>query len=135
MTALAKDRNTPRRSAEDFGFQVKGATLIYAGALVCLNSSGLAIPGATATGLKAAGVAQEHADNSAGADSAIKIKVRRGCYRFANSASADLIALADIGADCYIVDDQTVAKTNGSSTRSVAGKIRDVDADGVWVEI
>jgi hypothetical protein len=33
-----------------------------------------------------------------------------------------------------VVDDQTVAKTNGSSSRSVAGIIRDVDADGVWVE-
>ena len=61
--------------------------------------------------------------------------MRRGCFRFANSVAADLIALADIGADCFIVDDQTVAKTNGGATRSIAGKIRDVDADGVWVQI
>jgi hypothetical protein len=27
-----------------------------------------------------------------------------------------------------------VAKTNGGSTRSVAGKIFDVDAQGVWVK-
>ena len=63
------------------------------------------------------------------------MKVRRGCFRFANSASADAIALADVGADCYIVDDQTVALTNGSSTRSVAGKIHDVDSSGVWVDM
>ena len=37
---------------------------------------------------------------------------------FANSASGDLITAAEVGSDCYIVDDQTVAKTNGSSTRS-----------------
>ena len=55
-------------------------------------------------------------------------------HHFANSASADLISLADIGADCYIVDDQTVAKTSGTNTRSVAGKVFDVDADGVWVD-
>ncbi len=61
--------------------------------------------------------------------------MRRGCFRFANSAAADLIALADIGADCYVVDDQTVAKTSASNTRSIAGKVRDVDAAGVWVEI
>ena len=53
-----------------------------------------------------------------------------GTFAFANSASGDLIARADIGNDCYIVDDQTVAKTNGSSTRSIAGKVYDVDADG-----
>ena len=39
-----------------------------------------------------------------------------------------------MGSDCYIVDDQTVAKTNGGATRCVAGKVWDVDAEGVWVE-
>ena len=52
----------------------------------------------------------------------------------ANSAAADQITAADIGNDCYGVDDQTVAKTNGANTRSVAGKIYDVDAQGVWVK-
>lgn len=135
MAALTADRNTPRRAAEDFEFPMAASTLIYAGALVCINASGLATKGAVATTLKTVGVAQETADNSAGASSAKRVKVRRGCYRFANSASADAITLADVGADCYVVDDQTVAKTNGSATRSVAGKVRDVDAEGVWVEI
>lgn len=135
MAAQTADRNTPYRTAEDFEFPVAASTKIFAGALVCINSSSLATKGATATGLKCVGIARDQADNSAGAASAIRVKVRRGCFRFANSASADLIALADVGADCYIVDDQTVAKTSGSSTRSIAGKIRDVDSVGVWVEI
>lgn len=137
MAALTADRRTPFRTAEDFEFPVAASTLIYAGAIVCINASSLATKGAVSTALKCVGVAQATADNSAGAASAMRVKVRRGCFRFANSASAsaDAIALADVGADCYIVDDQTVAKTNGSASRSVAGKIRDVDADGVWVEI
>ena len=135
MAALSSDRNTPIRTAEDFEFPVAASTLIYAGSLVCINASSLATKGAVATTLKAVGIATERADNSAGAASAIRVKVRRGCFRFANSAAADLIALADIGADCFIVDDQTVAKTNGGSTRSVAGTVRAVDAQGVWVEI
>ena len=58
----------------------------------------------------------------------------------ASAASAETIGVpvehqADVGADCYIVDDQTVAKTNGTNTRSVAGKIIAVDADGVWVKL
>ena len=61
------------------------------------------------------------------------MQIRKGTFRFGNSASGDLIAIADIGNDCYIVDDQTVAKTNGTNTRSVAGKVHDVDAEGVWV--
>ena len=63
------------------------------------------------------------------------MQVKRGTFKYGNSSAGDLIAQADVGADCYIVDDQTVAKTNGSSTRSVAGKIIAVDADGVWVKI
>ena len=135
MTALAQDRNTPLRDGREFTFPVAAAKKIYAGALVCLNATGFATPGAVATTLKTVGRASAQVDNSLGADGAVTVTVRRGVFRFANSAAADLIAAADIGADCYVVDDQTVAKTNGAATRSIAGKIRDVDAQGVWVEI
>jgi hypothetical protein len=134
MAALTQDRDTRRRPSEQFEFPVAAATLIYAGSIVCVNASNLATKGATATTLKTVGVAEDRADNSLGAASAIRVKVRRGCFKFANSASADQIVLADVGADCFVVDDQTVAKTNGSNTRSVAGKVRDVDTDGVWVD-
>jgi hypothetical protein len=134
MTALAVDRPTPKRSGHQFSFPVAASSKIYAGSLVCINASSLAVKGSAATGLKCVGVAQEQADNTSGADSAINVPVERGTWRFGNSAAGDAIALKDIGASCYIVDDQTVALTNGSSTRSVAGTIRDVDASGVWVE-
>jgi len=134
MAALTQDRQTPRRASRDFEFPVAAATKIYGGSIVCLNSSGLATKGAVSTTLKAVGVADALADNTNGAASAIRVKVVRGTYKFGNSASTDQITLADVGASAYIVDDQTVAKTNGTSTRSVAGTIRDVDTDGVWIE-
>lgn len=135
MAALTQDRDTRRRDGEQFDLPVAAATLIYAGSIVCVSTAtNLATKGATATTLKAVGMAEDRADNSAGAASAIRVRVRRGCFRFANSAAGDQVVLGDVGSDCFIVDDQTVAKTNGSNTRSVAGKVRDVDADGVWVE-
>lgn len=135
MAALTADRPTPRRVQQDVVLPVAANTKIYAGALVVMNtSSGFAAPGSVATTLRGVGVAQAQADNTGGANGAINVNVARGCWRFANSSSTDQITLADVGADCYIVDDQTVAKTNGSATRSVAGKVRDVDAQGVWVE-
>jgi hypothetical protein len=134
MTAMTQDRNTPARDGRDFAFPVAASVMIYAGAMVAINASGYATRGQTATGLKGAGVAQAPADNSAGSAGDISVKVRRGCYRFANSASGDAITLADVGSDCYMVDDQTVAKTSATNTRSVAGKVRDVDSSGVWVE-
>jgi hypothetical protein len=135
MAALTADRNTISREGGDFEYPVAAATKIYAGSMVGFNAgAAYATKGLTSTTLKGIAVAQELADNSAGAAGDINVKVRRGVFRFANSAAGDLISLADCGSDCYVVDDQTVAKTNGTGTRSVAGKVRDVDAGGVWVE-
>ena len=136
MAAITADRNTPIRAAEDFEYPVDAGKKIYAGALVVVDTvDNLAKPAVTATTGRVVGVAQGLADNSAGANGDARVKVRRGCFLFKNSAAADLIDLGDVGLDCYIVDDQTVAKTNGGATRSVAGQVRDVGADGVWVEI
>jgi hypothetical protein len=134
MTALTKDRNTPERSGHIVEPPVKGATTIYAGSLVAVDANGHAVPGATATTLKGLGRAEQNVDNSGGADGGLNVRVGRGIYRFANSAATDEITLSDVGNDCYIVDDQTVAKTSGTNTRSVAGKIYDVDGVGVWVK-
>lgn len=132
---LSADRNTLRKGNEYRVLPVAATKKIFNGALVAINATGFATPGAVATTLKAVGVAEEYVDNSGGADGDKQITVRRGVFQFANSASTDLIALKDIGANAYIVDDQTVALTNGTNTRSVAGKIHDVDANGVWIEI
>jgi hypothetical protein len=134
MAATTVDRATQRRDGVQFSFPVAASTKIPAGVMVAINASNLAVNGATSNALKCVGVSEALADNSAGGASAINVKVRRGLHQFANSASGDLIALADVGSVCYMVDNQTVAKTSNSSARSVAGTVRDVDADGVWVE-
>jgi len=135
MAALTADRNTVSREGTQFEFPVAAATRIFAGSIVGFNAgAAYAGKGVTSTTFKTAGVAVEQADNSAGAAGDLRVKVRRGTWRFANSSAGDAITLADVGSDCYVVDDQTVAKTNGTSTRSVAGKVRDVEASGVWVE-
>lgn len=133
MAALTEDRNTPRREGEEFVYGVKASVTIYAGALVVLQG-GFARPGRTATGDVAVGRAEQRAAGGA-SDGATKVRVSRGVFRFGNSASSDEITAADIGSTCWIVDDQTVAKTNGSSSRSAAGTVMDVDALGVWVRI
>jgi hypothetical protein len=132
---LTKDRNTQRRDGVQFNDPVAASTRIFAGSLVCLNAAGNAVPGSLSATLKARGVAQEQVDNRDGAAGALRIESRRGLFQFANSASTDEITRADIDNTAYIVDDQTVAKTSATDTRSVAGIIRDVDAGGVWVEI
>lgn len=133
MVALTADRATPDRKGEVLELPAAAAKKFFAGALGALDAAGRATPGATATTLKGLGRIETYVDNSAGAAGAVNVRIRMGCFRWANSTSGDLITTADIGADCFIVDDQTVAKTNGGTTRSVAGKVVDVDALGVWV--
>ena len=135
MVALSAGRMTPKREGDDFADPVKAATKIFAGSLVCLDAAGWAVPGSVATTLIARGMAKGTVDNTAGANGALNVDVERGVFRFANSAAGDLIARTEIGKDVFIVDDQTVAKTNGGATRSIAGKVVDVDANGVWVRV
>lgn len=132
--ALSAPRNTLTKGRDLLVAPVAAATVIHAGALVALNASGLAVPGSVAATLTAAGRAEESADNSAGAASAISVTVRRGVFLFKNHG-ADPVVQADVLKDCFIVDDETVAKTNGTNTRSKAGKVVEVETTGVWVEI
>lgn len=66
----------------------------------------------------------------------VKTTVQSGSFRFKNSLAGDAIGATDVGKRCYIVDDETVAKTSPNATRAVAGIIQEVDADGqVWVDV
>ena len=133
MTALSQDRMTPERVPGNRTLPIKAATKVYAGGMGAIDASGWLVPMSTATTLKGVGRI-ERTINNAGANGDLSADVKVGVFRFANSSAGDLITAADIGSDCYGVDDQTVAKTNGTNTRSVAGKVYDVDAQGVWVK-
>lgn len=129
---LSADRATKRRGNDFNDWTPASGAVIYRGAIVALNASSQLVPGAVSTTLRCVGVAQNStADQAYGG----RIRARHGTFQFRNSAAGDAITAADISSNCFIVDDETVAKTNGSNTRSVCGVVRDVDAQGVWVEI
>jgi hypothetical protein len=132
MPALSSARNTKELAGNVFGLPVAAATTCYQGGLAVLNA-GYAAPGTTAVGLIAVGRFEETAVAVSAGD--VSVRVKRGTFKFDNSTAGDAIAQADVGADCYIVNDQTVAKTNGTSTRSRAGQIVGVESDGVWVQL
>jgi hypothetical protein len=147
MAALAAFRDTPSLTEVRplRSYPVKAGAKIFAGSLVALNA-GFAAPMAVATGRIAVGkaigpapgtggsLAGSTVDNTSGNDGDQTVLVEEGVHRWGNSASGDLIAQANVGAQCFGVDDQTVALTNGSSSRSVAGLIIKVDTAGVWVQ-
>jgi hypothetical protein len=130
---LIKDRNTPRRDDDVYEYPMAANAKIFAGAMVAL-AAGWAQAGATAVGLVTVGRADEQADNTGRANGARNVRVRRGVFKYRNS-STDPITAVDIGKQCFIQDDETVARTNGTNTRSPAGVIREVELTGVWVAI
>ena len=132
--SLSADRDTITRSGDAVSHPVAAATILYAGALVALDAAGNATPGAVATTLTGAGRASENVDNSAGAAGDLNILVDRGVFQFSNSAG-DPIDRTHIGGNAFIEDDEFVSATDGVGTRSIAGKIIDLDADGVWIEL
>lgn len=112
---------------------VAAAVKIFAGSIVMRNASGFLTKGATATGCYSVGRAEETVANSAGAADAVSLTYRAGQFAFANLAR-DAITQAYVGKVCYVVDDQTVAKTSGTGTRSPAGIVEGIEASGaVWV--
>ncbi|HHO59912.1 MAG TPA: hypothetical protein ENJ64_06680 [Thiotrichales bacterium] len=130
--ALTQDRGTNFRKGDRRNDPVAAATKIYAGAIVCLDASGNAVPGSVATTLTARGVAMEQVDNSGGIAGDLTVESQTGEHRFKNDGS---VSRVDIGLTAYIVDDETVADNDGTGTRSALGVITDVDSAGVWVDI
>jgi hypothetical protein len=132
--ALAKDRNTQMQDAELVPVPVAASAVIYAGALVVANANGYAAPGAVATTLTYLGRAEEYVNNASGGNGAKTVLVRRKKAFLWKNHGADLVTQAAMGKNCYIVDDETVALTNGTNTRSVAGIVLGVSSAGVLVE-
>lgn len=129
---LTQDRNTAMADSQVVVVGAAAGVRIFAGALVAANAAGFAAPGSTATGLAYIGRAEEYVDNTGGAAGAKSVQIRRQkAFKWENDGT---VTRAHLFRTAYIVDDQTVAATDGTGTRSAAGRIVAVDTDGVWVE-
>lgn len=60
-------------------------------------------------------------------DGSIVIGIDTGTFFLASGTNSDALTQADVGATVYLIDKVTVGKTNGGSTRPVAGKLIAVD--------
>ena len=132
---LTADRNTESRDGELFEFPVAADVRIFAGAMVALNADGNAVIAAATSNLVVVGRAEQFVSNLDGAAGDVSVRVKRGVFLYANSTAADEIVRSDINATAYVVDEETLAKTNGTGTRPAAGTILDVEERGVWVRI
>lgn len=63
-----------------------------------------------------------------------RVVAKSGIFRYASGGTFEAIDANDIGKICYVVDDQTVGISGATGANAVAGRIYDVDANGVWVK-
>lgn len=101
---------------------------IFAGAVVCANSAGDLVKGASGTGLTALGVADKTYDNTGGATGATSAKAQRGVFLLDNGTTGAINASTARGALLYLEDDHTVTTT--STSHSIAGRFWGMDPDG-----
>lgn len=134
MTALSKSRTVRSIPGILFSYPVLADAIIHQGAIVVLNSSGYAKPAVTGTGLIAVGVARESVDATGLSSGDVRVEVEEMIADMANSAGGDEITIAELGDVCWLVDDQTVAKTSNSGARSVAGYVRKIEGGRIWVQ-
>jgi len=133
MAALTQDRPTPYREGIEMDLLVAASTKIFAGSLVSLNSSGYAAPAADTAGHRFAGVALEQVDNSAGANGAKKVRVRRtGVFEF----DAASITQAMVGDAMYVADDHTFDDAAGPTNDVRVGVlVKYVSTTKGWIDI
>ena len=133
MTLATSDRDTPRREKGLLIVPIAATTLVRNGLIACVNADGYAVEGATATDLIYLGCFEETLNNE-GTAGEVSVRIRTdNAFQFENS-SADPVTQANFGDVCFIEDNQTVAATDGTGTRSKAGRVVGIDENGVWVE-
>ncbi len=143
--ALSRGKKTVNGSGRGLlNVGVAAAALVYQGALTVL-SAGFARAArvgqggsdfakiADANSYRAVGVAQAPVTGTT--DGAKPLDVQDGDWLFKNSAGNDAIGVASIGHYCFVIDDETVARTSASMTRPRAGVVLAVDATGVMVRV
>lgn len=149
MSATTTQRNTPEFSPgpipQGIPCGVADNTVGLKGTIGVIDTAtGYLKMGVTGTGLVCAGRIDADWDNTGTghAAGAIQVPVRLGVFSFYMGTAADAIDDQDIGALCYIIDNQTVGKTDGTGTRSVAGVIMglapvptDTAYQQVWVQM
>jgi len=132
MAACTADRNTPYREGIELDFPVKGSTRIFAGAMVAVDANGYAVPAGNTAGHRFVGVAMEQVNNTAGADGAALVRVRTaGVFEF----GATSISQANVGAEMFVVDDQTFDDVDPGQGIKCGRLVKYVSATKGWLKI
>jgi hypothetical protein len=124
-------RRGPARGAA-FGYPVAPGEKIYAGGLVCVNSSGQMVRPQTSGAVAFVGLAQAGYDNSASASAGPTIVAANDEYALTVPSATP----SNINAKVYATDDGTLTLTApGSGFAGVVGYLIGIDNGQTYVEV
>ena len=129
--ALTADRETRLRGVplREFSLPVMESVKIYKGSKVSRNATGYAVASSDTAGEVVVGIAVKQVDNSAGASGAKRVIVRQGVFLLA----ATSIAITAVGAQMFVVDDQTVDETDPGNTCKAGVLVEWITNTSGWV--
>jgi len=139
MAASTVDRPTLRKYVERIVCEdalVAATTTIPNGVMAATNANGEFVNTTNITGLTVQGRAPRRMVNLAGAAAKVtpRAQVEAGVFKWAN-AGANSVTAADLGKNCFVVDNQTVGKQAATVNAIVAGTVDSIDPDGgIWVK-
>jgi hypothetical protein len=134
MTALANERQSNQESWQSHLFTLASGNKAWKNALIGIDlGTGKVVPASTRTDLLIIGKAAETVDATS-ADKLLNVRLAREVWVEWLANDATSIVATDLGALCYLKDDQSVTITPTGA--SVAGRIWAVDSGrGVAVEL
>jgi len=113
--------------------------LVLQGTFAVVDANGFAVASADVGGADQSCIGiWDHSAENAGADGDVWACARRKQQFLVRNSTSDPVTQADLGAAVFIEDNQTIAKTDGTDTRSLCGYFMGFDLEYpefVWVEI
>ncbi len=133
MSALTASKKAERKDGLLQAVPVKAANKLWAGGLVCRDTTGYGVSAADTVGFIFAGVADDIYDNTDGANGDVIARCwRKGSFKVDTVGAA----ITDVGKRVYISDDQTVRLEANVSNSILCGKIVAFEsATSVWIDV
>jgi hypothetical protein len=131
MTAITEQRDTRERHVTYtnlWDHLAASSHTFIKGGMVAINATGLLVMASSTAGEIPCGRCEENVVTGAG--NTRKVKFKSGVFKWANEGTAPVVQ-ATVGRDCFVQDNATVRVSDDTS--SVAGKVVELDTDGVWV--
>lgn len=139
MTATNTSIMTAYRDGISIPVPLAAQAIVLMGTFAVVGADGYAMASADVGGADQVclGIWSGDAENPGASGDAVGVVHRHKQFLMHNSAT-DPVSQADLGVAVYVEDNQTIAKTDGSGARSLAGRFMGFDLENptyVWVEI